>query len=161
MAAEKQQKKADTRDSHSLHLFFFLTLILFVGAAFKGFFTNETVKTIWAYMAFGIAIAGAGVFVSRLLKSGRAPYKKAIDIALCTMMLFFMSDLVFEFPFLVAVRPWFANPLLIVLFGFFFMAYYKVFPDFAAGKELAEEQKKARAKLMEEYKQKNKNKKEK
>lgn len=161
MAGATGQKKADTRDSHSLYLFFFLTLILFVGAAFKGFFKNEMVKTVWSYAAFGVAVVGAGIFISRLLKSNRAPYKKVIDIALCAVMLFFMSDLVFEFTFLTVIRPWFANPLTIVLFGFFFMAYYKVFPDFAAGKEFAEEQKKARAQLMAEYKQKSKDKKDK
>ncbi len=161
MAAEEKQKKVDTRDSHSLHLFFFLTLILFVGAAFKGFFTNEAVKTGWSYAAFVVAVLGASVFVSRLLKSTRAPYKKVIDIAMCAIMLFFMSDLIFEYPFLEALRPWFANPLVIVLFGFFFMAYYKTFPDFSAGKEMAEAQKKARAQMMDEYKQKNKDKKKK
>ena len=164
MGEEKRKlyrRDEDPRDSHSLHLFFIASLLMYAGVAFKNFFKSSEAKQTWSIIVVIVYAVGMAIFVIRLIKGERTPRKKAIDLAICAVMLFLVSDMIFEYSFLNMLRPWFGDPVIIGLFGVFFMFYYRTYPDFEAGREAAEESAKARQEFLKEEARKRKSKNEK
>ena len=164
--AEEQKRRLyireeDPRDSHSLHLLFFLSAVQFAFVAIKNVFTSINVKHWWAIGALIIYTLGVGIFLLRLVKSNKETYKKNIDIAMCIIAVALMTDIVFEYSFLDIVRPWIGNPIVIVIFGVFFMLHYRVYPDIQAGIDASKKQAEERQKFLKDEMKKHKKKKKK
>jgi hypothetical protein len=149
----------DPRDSHNLFTLVLFSVVLFALVAFKNFFTNPTVKYWWSVISLVVYVAGACIFLLRVMKSERKQSQKIIDLVICAVAVFIMTDIVFEYTFFDSIRKWFGHPMVIVVYGFFFMYYYRVYPDIQAGMDASKKQAEERQQFLKDEMKKHKTKK--
>lgn len=105
--------------------FFTLTMMLFAGAAIKNFLSSP-LKMPWSIVMFVGSIVTFFYFLKNISQTTYTIVFKATNIMVFLIILFFMSDLVFVYPFFQDIRKYWSHPAFILAMALIYTLILKI-----------------------------------